>query len=117
MSFTPKPSQAVKIWLGVVALVLGLLFMQTRGKGSGDFNFFLNTDSDAIGAEVYVDGILLGKIDAGPRSGLGGGTFWGHLTQGKHLVEVRKPKYKPFQTEVDMHGKDYRGVDLKPLRD
>lgn len=117
MSFTPRPSKAVKLWLGAVVIVLLLLFLQTRGKGSGDYNFFLNTNSDAIDSEVYVDNNLMGKVSTPSASGLGGGAFWGHLTAGKHRITVKKANYQPFEKDMEMHGKAYLGVDLKPLKD
>ena len=83
----------------------------------GGSNFFIGTDSQADGAEVIVDGKKLGTIASVRGSGIGGGAFWGHLTRGKHRVEVSKPGYKPFTKEIEMQGEEYMGVDLQPLKD
>jgi hypothetical protein len=117
MSFTAKPSKAVHLWLGILGAVLVVLFFETRASHSGGNNFFINTDLSAVGASVIVDGKQAGTIGSANGSGIGGGAFWMHLSRGQHKIEVIKPGYKPYSTEIDMHGEEYLGVDLKSARD
>ena len=112
-AFQPKPSKATQWWLGILAVVLAILFWETKGQPHSGFNFFINTDSDAEGAEVLVDGQKQGKIGDSTSTGIGGGAFWGHLSRGKHTVELRKNGYAPCSKEIDMHGEEYLGVDLQ----
>lgn len=113
MSFTPKPSQATKLWLGILSVVLIALFIETRGTRQGDFNFCLSTDSSAIGAEVFVDGKKVGVISDGSSSGLGGGVFWTQAPRGKHELRIQKENYKPFTTTFEMRNEEYLAVDLQ----
>jgi hypothetical protein len=115
MAFTPKASIATRLWLGILVLVLVALFAETRTSDQGGSNFLISTDSSAQGADVIVDGKKLGMIGTG--SAIGGGAFRGHLTRGKHLVELVKVGYKSYAKEIDMHGEEYMGVDLQPVKD
>ncbi len=114
MVFTPKSSSATKWWLGILLLVLVALFLETRTRHNAGSNFLVNTNNEAMGAEVIVDGQRLGTVGTAQNSGIGGGAFWGHLTRGRHVVELRKPGYLPFSKDVDMRGEAFLGVDLKP---
>jgi hypothetical protein len=117
MAFTPKASIATRLWLGILILVLAALFAETKSGDRVDSNFLISTNSSAQGAAVIVDGKKLGVIGDGTGSATGGGAFWGHLTRGKHLVELVKDGYKKYTKEVDMHGEEYMGVDLQPVKD
>jgi len=116
MPFTPKSSIATQLWLGILATVLVVLFLETGGKQQPGRNFYINTDSNAEGASVVVDGVAVGTVGSAGRSGMGGGSFWGYLTTGEHSVELRKVGFQPFKKTIDMHGEEYLGVDLKPAR-
>jgi hypothetical protein len=109
-----KQSNATKLWLAVVTSVLLLLWWQTRNPTSSRFNFFLNGDSVAVGAAVLIDGKMAGRMTAPANSGLGGAAFYTDLTDGRHVVEVRKPGYKSFRKEIDMQTKGYVSVELQP---
>lgn len=109
-----KQSNASRVWLAVVTSVLLLLWWQTRNPTSSRFNFFLNGDSVAVGAAVLIDGKVVGRMTAPATSGLGGAAFYTDLTDGRHVVEVRKPGYKPFKKEIDMATKGYVSVELQP---
>lgn len=116
MKLTPKSSPAARWWLGILAVVLILLFLETKGTRDAGSNFLITTNQEAQGAEVIVDGQKLGVVGTSKSSGLGGGAFWAHLTRGKHTVELRKPEFEPFSKELEMHGEAYMGVDLKPKK-
>jgi hypothetical protein len=116
MSFVAKESKATRWWFGLLILVLVALFFETAGQQHGGCNLFINTDSDTEGADVIVDGKKVGSVAGAGSSGMGGGAFWGYLTRGEHLVELRKQGFQPFHKAIDMHGEEYLGVDLKPAR-
>lgn len=118
MAFIPKASIATRLWLGILVLVLAALFAETNVAPNGESNFLINTDSsDLDGAEVIVDGKKLGTIQGGRSPVKGGGAFWGHLTRGKHTVELVKDGSKKYSKEIDMYGEEYMGVDLQPAKD
>ena len=104
---------APKIWMGLLFLVLFLLFLETRNGRQDKLNFFINTDSAAIGADVYIDQQKVGVISGAGGSGLGGGTFWSFLRNGPHLIEVKKSNYATYSKQIDMHQEEYLGVDLQ----
>jgi hypothetical protein len=117
MSFVPKPSKATHLWLGILAAVLVVLFVETKGPESPNgSNLFISTAAAVKGATVLIDGAKLGVVGGPGDKGVGGGAFWGHLTRGKHTVELRKPGFQVFSKEIDMHGEEYLGVDLKPQK-
>jgi hypothetical protein len=117
MSFTPKPSKATHWWLGILFAVLVVLFVETKGhQDVPGSNFFINAPTAVQGADVIVDGRRLGAIVSSGADGVGGGAFWAHLTRGKHTVELRKTGFETFSKEIDMHGEEYMGVDLKPAK-
>lgn len=117
MTSSLKTSRATQLWLGVLGAVLAVLYLETNGPSHRGFNLFISTDSTSRGAQVVVDGQQVGTIDQPHSSGIGGGAFWGHLTRGKHTIELKKPGFTPFSKDIDMHGEEYLGVDLKPLKD
>ena len=113
MAFKPKSSKAVHLWIGILAGVLVVLFFETGTGSASCSNFLVNTNADAIGAEIFLDGKKLGVIQGSSGKGMDGGGFWAHVTRGKHTVEVRKNDFRPFKTVIDMHNEAYLGVDLK----
>lgn len=110
---SPKLSRAPRIWFLIVLLVLTTLFFETRGTGRRNTNFFLSGDSDAIGAEVFVDGMKLGKIANANNSGLSGGNFCCHISNGNHLLEIKKPGFITLSKTLNIAGQDYLSVDLE----
>lgn len=111
----PKQSQALKMWLGLLILVLTLLFFETRSKAPPDFNLFINTNDRGIGAQVVIDHRPAGVIAKSTEEAIGGGTFWATLKNGQHLIEITKPDCQSFQKQIDLHQEAYLGVDLAPL--
>lgn len=108
-----KTSMAPRIWFGLLLVVLCVLYLETRNGRHDKLNFFINTDSAAIGADVYIDHQKAGLISGAGGSGLGGGTFWTFLRNGPHLIEVKKANYATYSKEIDMHQEEYLGVDLQ----
>jgi len=114
MTFQPRPSGASKIWLGIVAVVLCVLFLETQDAKQDQQNLIVSTDSDGVGAEVLIDNQKVGTVAAGDASGLGGGVFRGHLGSGAHDLIVQKNGYKPFNKLLNMKREAFVGVDLQP---
>ena len=109
-----KRFHASRIWLSISAVVLLLLWLETRNQSSSSYNLFLNGDSQSLGAEVWIDGTRLGEMGRSGGEGLGGAVFYGHVENGQHHIEIRKAGFKPFVSSLDMIGEDYLSVDLKP---
>lgn len=108
-----RRNNAPAVWLAVVLSVLIVLFFQTRGNGRRNTNFFLSGDSEAVGAEIYLNGSKLGKIHIANNSGLSGGIFSCHMQDGTHSLEVRKPGFKTLSRVLEFKGQDYLGVILE----
>lgn len=111
----PKKNNAPAIWFSIVLTVLMILFVETRGTGRRNTNFFVNGDSDSVGAEIFLNGAHIGRINIANNSGLSGGTFSCHLNNGSHNLEVRKPGFKTLSRVLEFNGQDYLGVNLEPL--
>ncbi len=111
----PKKNNAPAIWFSIVLTVLMILFVETRGTGRRNTNFFVNGDSDSVGAEIFLNGTHIGRINIANNSGLSGGTFSCHLKNGSHNLEVRKPGFKTLSRVLEFNGQDYLGVNLEPL--
>ena len=77
MAMNDKLPQATVLWLGVLGAVLSLLFPETSGPPHRGSNFFLSADSNAIGAQVFVDGQLVDTISSASGSELGSGAGGG----------------------------------------
>ena len=109
-----EPTRARLLWISIVVVVLGLLWLETRHEGTGSHNLFLNADSNAVGAEVLIDGGSRGLMTSSGSGGLGGAVFYGHIGDGRHAIEVRKQGYRPFLKEIEMRREDYVKVELSP---
>src|SRR5438270_6649336 len=87
----PKASNAIKLWLSALAFVLIVLWVQTRNKPGANENLFLSADSTMVGADVVIDGQIAGKLQTSGDNGLGGATYYAHLSNGRHIIDVQKP--------------------------
>ncbi|HEY9774097.1 MAG TPA: hypothetical protein V6C81_09855 [Planktothrix sp.] len=116
-SFTPKPSKAVPLWLGILAVVLVALFFETQHPQPGGDNFFIHTNDGGTGAEVVIDGKKMGVVRGAQGVEMPGGGFWAHLPRGRHVVQVSKAGDKPVSKEINMRTEEYMGVDLNGARD
>lgn len=116
IAVTPKSSRAMIIWMALVAVVLAVLWFETRHNVGHNFNLFLSGEADVVGSEVFVDGKKLGVMVASGNSGLGGGAFWTRIDDGPHVIEVRKPEFATFSKSINMKREDYIGVSLKPKK-
>jgi len=111
--FAFKQSQATKIWLCMVGIVLAVLYLEMHGHAIETINYCVSTDIAGIGASVFVDHFHLGEIVKDDNSGLGGGAFRGRITNGKHLIEIKKPGYRDFCQEIDMEREQFMQVNLQ----
>lgn len=114
MTLQARASRAAQLWVAILVCVLVLLFIETRNTPTKTLNFCINTGSDDVGAEVFVDNQKAGAVSSSTVDGPGGGVFLGYLPRGKHHVEVRKEGCKPYNTDIDMQQEHYLGVDLEP---
>ncbi len=69
----------------------------------------LQVEVNVTGAEVFVDGKLVGRTPL-PRA-VGG------LREGPHNVRITKDGYTPFEQNVDITFQDVAGVDVRMMRD
>lgn len=111
---TPKHSRAIGLWLIVLSLVLLLLWMATSQTRISSYNFFIDGDRLAAGAEVLVDGRPVGKLADLQESGVQGVAVRLSVPDGYHDIEIRKTGFQTFHTEIRMSGEDYLAVHLKP---
>jgi len=108
-----KKSKAKTLWLTVLVTVLVALFFETRTAKTASLNLLVSGNSDFAGATVYINGQLKGTLKKLTDSGLGGTAFWTSLPDGKYLIEVRKPGFHDFKTNLDLNTLSLVNVDLK----
>jgi hypothetical protein len=113
----PARNWALRIWLLIVVLVLGLLWFETRDNSGKDYNLLLNGDSNTIDAQVFIDGKPSGTMTRSRAQDLGGGTFWVRVADGRHLVDVQKKGFRPFRHWITIRGQGYLGVELVPKQE
>lgn len=106
-------NKAPTLFLSLLVTVLGALFLETRGPLKRNTNFYLAGDSDVVGAEIFMDGSHKGKIKIASNSGLSGGVFHCHLSNGTHQLEIRKPGFKTVSLVLNFRGQDYLGINLE----
>lgn len=111
--FQPKQSRANKLWLLILIVVLVVLFFEMHGNSRSNYNCCISTDTDSIGAEVFIDHQKVGTIAKDESGGLGGGAYRCLLSSGHHLIEIKKPDYKTYSREVDMRKEQYIEADLE----
>lgn len=109
-----RTSRAHIIWLGVVFLVLSMLWLETRNVSVTHHNFMLGGNSEAVGAEVWIDGQKVGLMTGATQQQLAGALFYTYLGNGRHEIELRKPGFKTFLSKIDMQTEGYLNVDLMP---
>jgi hypothetical protein len=106
-----KQTNAFRLWLGILFMVLLALYLQTRRYEDRNSNFLIHANAQAIGAKVVIDGKQVGILD---QSDLPGSAYRGKLSRGEHLVEIDKPGLTPFKQKIDMGLEGFVGVDLRP---
>jgi hypothetical protein len=117
MNLKINQSPANRVWLGVFVIVTIVLFAQTRGPKEASYNLILEGNPESIGASVYLDGQNVGSLKNSTASGLEGAIYWGKAANGEHLLEVKKPNYKTFSKQFDMHCEEYLSVDLERTKE
>jgi hypothetical protein len=113
LAVVSKKSKAKTLWLTVLATVLVVLFFETRAAKTASLNLLVSGNSELAGAAVYIDGKLKGNLKKVTDSGLGGTAFWTSLPDGRYLIEVRKPGFHDFTTNLDLNTLSLVNVDLK----
>ena len=96
----------------MVAIVLAVLFFETRTKSSTASNFCISSSSEAAGAEVFIDDTRVGTLTKEDASGLGGTAFRGLLASGHHKLEIKQSNAKPFSRDIEMKKELYLEVAL-----
>ena len=107
----PKRSLSLPVWLAVTLSVLGALWWQTNTV-SPNYNFLIEADADAEGAQVVIDGQNAGNIVKYGDSGIKIVGLRLHVLDGEHTIEIVKPGYRPFKTHLAITGADYLNVQL-----
>lgn len=107
----PKPSAAIRVWLAVVAMVLGTLWWQTQTP-TASLNFLIEGNNDSEGAEVRLDGSSAGTLARADQSSVKMVALRCNVSDGKHTIEVLKPGFSPFKETVNVHGAEYVNVRL-----
>jgi hypothetical protein len=110
--FQPRQSNANRIWIFTVLVVLTVLFFETRTKSSTAANFCISSNSEATGAEVFIDDTKVGTLAKEGAGGLGGSAFRGLLMPGHHKIEIKKPNSKTFSRDIEMKKELYLEVAL-----
>jgi hypothetical protein len=108
----PKPSQAVPLWLAVIALVLVVLFLEMHGNSVTSYNLLIEGNRESEGADVFVDGQRAGRLDSQPQMGMTQIACRLSLANGTHTIAVKKSGLKDFAADVAMHGAGYLFVNL-----
>ncbi len=109
----PRQFSAVRLWFAFVLLVLVSLWLMTRNTVVSSYNFFIDGDRSADGANVLIDGKPAGKLTALPESGVKLMALRLSVADGAHDIEIRKPGFQTFHTRIQMSGEDYLAVHLQ----
>ena len=114
MTVQAKTSRARQLWLAVLVSVLALMYLETRNPSLPEYNFLLQSNADAEGAKVLIDGEPRGVLTASDNNDLAGTHFRGKLKAGTHVIEVEKAGFKPIRQTIAMHLEAFMGVELQP---
>ena len=112
MAIVAKPSKATFLWFAVLVAVLLLLFTETRSTKTAKLNLLINGNAESAGATVYINGSPKGTLQNLADAELGGTGFWTHLPDGPYSIEIRKPGFKAFNTNIDLNTLSFVAVDL-----
>jgi hypothetical protein len=107
-----KPSKLRLLWILALAAVLLILFVETQISNPSALNVLISGAANLAGATVYIDGKPKGTLQKLTDSGLGGAAFWTKLPDGKYSVEVRKPGFCAFRSNLDLHSQAVMAVEL-----
>lgn len=112
VEFQYKTSRALKIWLVIVLLVLGLLYLQTGDDRQKGYNVVVCADKGAIGYHLLVDGREASIFEDAQKHGLKGAVAWLKLPQGEHTVELAESTGgKKVPQKINVTGKHYLRFD------
>lgn len=110
--FQYKTSKALKIWLGIVVVVLAMLFLQTRDYTQKGYNVVVCAGKEGIGYHLMVDGKEASVFEDATKHGLKGAVTWLKLPQGEHTVElVDSVGGTKVPQKINVTGKHYLRFD------
>jgi hypothetical protein len=112
VAIAAKPSKATIVWFAVLVAVLLLLFTETRSTKTSKLNLLINGNSESAGATVYINGSAKGTLQNLADADLGGTGFWTNLPDGQYSIEIRKPGFTPFKTNIDLNTLSFVAVNL-----
>jgi len=112
VSIVVKPSKAKILWFAVLVAVLLLMFAETRSAQTAKLNLLINGNAESAGATVYINGLEKGTLQNLADADVGGTGFWTHLPDGKYSIEIRKPGFNSFKTDIDLNTLSFVAVDL-----
>jgi hypothetical protein len=110
-----RRTNAIRLWFGVLSIVLLALYLQCRHYEERDFNFLVHGNEDAAGAKVVVDGKERGVLSSSNQFDVPGSHFRDRLPAGEHLVEINKPGFVSFKKSIKMGLEGFVGVTLVPI--
>jgi len=96
----------------VLVVVLVALFLETHSTKTPKLNLLINGNTESAGATVYINGAAEGTLQILADADLGGTGFWTNLPDGKYAIEIRKPGFKNFDTNIDLNTLAFVSVDL-----
>ena len=100
-----KKSNATKLWLAVLVVVLAILFFETSITKQTGYNVVLITDSNFVDAAVYVDNKVKGKVEEASNLGGNSGTICLDLKSGEHTLELKKGQKVLARKKITVKGK------------
>jgi hypothetical protein len=107
-----RPSKARIWWFVVLIVVLLALLGETRSTKTAKLNLLINGNTESAGATVYINGSAKGTLQILADADLGGTGFWTDLPDGKYSIEIRKPGFNDFKTNIDLNTLAFVAVDL-----
>jgi hypothetical protein len=107
-----RPSKARVWWFGVLIVVLLALLGETQSTKTARLNLLINGNTASAGATVYIDGSPKGTLQILADADLGGTGFWTHLPDGKYSIDIRKPGFNDFKTDIDLNTLSFVAVNL-----
>lgn len=111
----PTRSLAIPLWCGLIVVVLSLLWLQMQTPNIA-YNFLIEANGVADGAEVFVDGEKLGLIHEADENGTHLFLLRAKVHEGPHRLLVKKSNAKPFEEDIVVSGSNYFQVRLNPSK-
>jgi len=88
------------------------MYLQTRNYHVPDYNLLVQSNADAAGGKVFIDGRERGTLVASSPNELSGSIFRDKLAPGKHVIELQKPGFEPVRRTIVMRLESFVGMNL-----